>query len=141
LPPVFRYRAQSPISLNAAHAHFELNYHLIFATRYRKGVFISSMGEVLCNYWLKVAAKHNFAIDQISVVPDHLHLLVRTTPQMSIETCTLALLNDGQHFIGKHFPQALTENKIDRLWQPSAYVGTCGERTTALMKAFLSQDD
>ena len=32
-----------------------------------------------------------FAIDPISVVPDHVHLLVRIVPRMSIEECALLL--------------------------------------------------
>lgn len=40
--------------------------------------------------------------------------------------------------IAKHFPLAIVEAKIDQLWQPSAYVGTCGDFTTALLKVFLN---
>jgi hypothetical protein len=50
-------------------------------------------------------------------------------------------MNNGQYFVAKHFPRALLEAKIDQLWQPSAYVGTCGELTTALLKAFLRGTD
>ena len=79
-----------------------------------------------------------FAIDQISVVPDHVHLLVRIMPRMSIQECALLLMNNGQHFIGKNYPQVLVEAGINQLWEASAYAGTCGELTTALLKAWLS---
>jgi putative transposase len=140
-PPVVRWRAREPVILRAAHASFELNHHLVLATRYRAGIFNSKSGEALATYWQTVAAKRGFAIDQISVVPDHIHLLVRTVPKMSIETCVLSLMNNGQYFMGKHFPQALVREKINQLWQASAYAGTCGQVTTALVKAFLSQEE
>jgi REP-associated tyrosine transposase len=139
LPPVYRYRTTQPLVLTSAHARFELNHHLVFATCRRVGVFTSALGDALSGYWLRAAAKHGFAIDQISVVPDHVHLMVRIVPKMSIERCALLLLNNGQHFIGKHFPQALVEVGIDQLWQPSAYAGTCGEITTALINEWLSE--
>src|SRR6185295_9992229 len=41
LPPVYRYRAEQPVLLKAAHSSFELAHHLVFATRYRAGVFDS----------------------------------------------------------------------------------------------------
>lgn len=138
LPPVYRYRAGLPVVLNAAHSVFDLNHHLVFATRYRKGVFSSRVGEALCGYWLKVAEKYGFAIDQVSIVPDHTHLLVRNVPKLSVEECALALLNNGQHFIGQNFPNLLVEVGLDQLWQASAYAGTCGELTTALLKKWLS---
>ncbi len=138
LPPVFSYRADQPLTLTAQHASFELNHHLAFATRYRVGVFDSRLGEMLSRYWLTVASKRGFAIDRISVVPDHIHLLVRTIPRMSIEECALSLLNNGQYFVSKHEPKAIVRAGIDGLWQPSAYAGTTGKVTTALLKEFLS---
>jgi putative transposase len=137
LPPVYRYRATSPVILHAAHASFDLSHHLVFATYHRKGVFTSHLGEALSEYWLKVAAKRGFAIDQMSVVPDHVHLLVRNVPKMSIETCGLMLLNNAQHFIGQRFPDTLIDVGLNQLWQPSAYAGTCGQMSTALIKKWL----
>jgi len=72
-------------------------------------------------------------------VPDHTHLLVRIAPKMSIEECALSLLNNGQHLVGQHGPEALIQAKIEQLWQASAYAGTTGKVTTALVKAFLSE--
>jgi len=138
LPPVFKFRAAEPEVLATAHATFDLNHHLVLATKFRRGVFGSKTGEALANYWIKVAARHGFAIDQATVLPDHVHVLVRITPKISIEQVALSLMNNGQYFVAKHFPHAIVRAKIDQLWQPSAYVGTCGDLTTALLKAFLS---
>ena len=137
LPPVFRFKEARPTLLATAHASFDLSHHLVFATRFRHGVFGSKTGEALVNYWLNVAALRGFAIDQVTVLPDHVHLLVRITPKITVEHVALSLMNNGQYFVAKHYPYALVEAKIDQLWQPSAYAGTCGELTTALLKAFL----
>ena len=137
-PPVFNYRADSSVTLTAAHASFDLNHHLVFATRYRVGIFDSASGEALSRYWLRVASQRGFAIDRVSIVPDHVHLLVRILAKMSIEECALSLLNNGQHFVSKQFPRLLVHAGVKGLWQASAYAGTCGKVTTALMKKFLS---
>lgn len=138
-PPVFRYSTEEAATLTAAHASFDLNHHLVFATRYRRGVFDSALGAALIQYWQRVASARGFAIDRVTIVPDHTHLLVRIAPKMSIEECALSLLNNGQHFVGQHAPEALIRAKIEQLWQASAYAGTTGEFTTALVKAFLSE--
>ncbi|MGH9821817.1 MAG: IS200/IS605 family transposase [Blastocatellia bacterium] len=141
-PPVYRCRpGADAVQLSAVHASFELNYHFVFSTSYRRSVFGSQMGEAIAQYWLKVAAKHGFAIDQVSVVPDHVHLLVRAKPKQSVEDCALALLNNSQHFVGARYPAALIEAGIDNLWSPGAYVGTCGRVTTAEVKSFLGRPD
>jgi REP element-mobilizing transposase RayT len=138
LPPVFQYRAESQIELTAAHSFFDLSHHLVFATSRRHGVFDSHVGQGLVEYWLRVAAKHNFALDQISVVPDHIHSIVRIVPSMSIENCALLLMNNGQHFLGKQYPQLLVQSGLNQLWQPSAYAGTCGDYSTGLLQKWLS---
>jgi REP element-mobilizing transposase RayT len=138
-PPLFRYRATTPVVLTSSHAAFELGHHLVFATRYRRNAFNSQVGNELVEYWLKVAGKHGFAIDQATVLPEHMHMLVRIVPKMSIEQCALALMNNAQHWMGKHYPNVLVRERLDQLWQPSAYAGTCGKVSTALLKSFLSE--
>src|SRR5688500_373053 len=136
-PPVYRYRTREPVRLTTAHCSFELNHHLVLATRKRKGVFDSEMGRRLGEYWLRVASARGFAIDQMSVLPEHVQLIVRIVPGMSIEQCALMLMNNGQYFIGKNYPHVLVELGIDQLWESSAYAGTCGDFTTAFVKAWL----
>ncbi len=137
-PPVFKFRHPKPINLSVAHAVFDLNYHLVLSTMFRQCIFDAKVGEALVNYWLKVAESREFALDRATILPDHVHLLVRTTPKMSIQECTLLLMNNGQHFIGKHWSPRLVQAGINQLWQPSAYAGSCGELPTALLKSFLA---
>ena len=68
-PPVFRYRNDQPTVLRAAHAVFDLTYHLVFATRYRRGLFGSSLGSELVEYMLKVASKRGFALEEVTYSP------------------------------------------------------------------------
>ena len=86
LPPVFRFTATKPEPLSTAHASFDLTHHLVLATHFRRGVFDSKTGEALVNYWIKVAARRGFAVDQATVLPDHVHLLVRITPKITSST-------------------------------------------------------
>ena len=69
-------------------------------------------------------------------LPDHVHLLLCIVPKMSIEECVLLLMNNGQHFIWRNFPEVLIGLGLNQLWEPSAYAGTCGEFTTALLKTW-----
>jgi len=140
-PPISRFKTEKPVKLTADHSCFDLNHHLVFATRYRRGVFSSVLGEALIGYWQRVANARGFALDRVTILPDHIHLLVRITPKMSIEECALSLLNNGQHFIGRVEPEAMVRAKIEQLWQASAYVGTTGNVTTAMVKAFLSEPE
>lgn len=141
LPPVYRYREEEPLLLTSPHAVYDLSHHVVLATRYRMGVFTSGIGTALVDYWLKVAARREFALDQVTVVPDHIHLIVRIKPAMSIEDCVLSMMNNGQHFISTRYGEMLVSVGLDQLWQPSAYAGTCGDFTSALLKVWLKSPE
>jgi len=141
LPPVYIFQAPQPRNLRAAHAAFDLTHHLVFSTQQRKGFFGATIGQALTEYWLQVAAKGNFALDRISIVPDHVHMIVRIVPKMSIEEVALSLMNDGQYFIRERYPELLIRNCMTQLWNPSAYAGTCGELSTALIMKWLRSDE
>jgi REP element-mobilizing transposase RayT len=76
----------------------------------------------------------------VCIVPDHVHLIVRIVPKMSIEAVALLLMNNGQHFIGTRYPELLVENGMTQLWNRSAYAGTSGEITTALIQKWLASE-
>ncbi len=141
LPPVFSYRTPHPLVLKASHAVFDLTHHLVFSTQQRKGVFGAVVGQALVEYWLTVANRRNFALDQVSIVPDHVHMIVRIVPKMCIEEVALLLMNNGQHFIGTRYPELLVEKGMTQLWNRSAYAGTVGEITTALIQKWLATKD
>jgi transposase IS200 family protein len=52
------------------------------------------------DYMLKVASKRGFALEEVSVLPDHVHLLVKLPPKISIENCALSLMNNSQQLAG-----------------------------------------
>jgi hypothetical protein len=60
---------------------------------------------------------------------------------MSIEECAMLMMNNGQHFIGATYPREFVKAEFSQLWQPSAYAGTCGEVSTALLKTWLNAED
>jgi REP-associated tyrosine transposase len=138
-PPVYRYRCQQPSELRAAHSVFDLNYHMVLATRYRRSVFGAELGRELVDYWVRVASKRGFALDDATILPDHVHLVLRLVPKMTIEQCALSLMNNSQDWMVRQHPNELIRAGVDSLWQPSAYTGTCGRVTTAMIKSFLKR--
>ncbi len=62
LPPIFKYRALTPVILTTDHASFDLSHHLVLSTKQRKGVFTSTVGAALTEYWLRARGTiHNSA--------------------------------------------------------------------------------
>ena len=58
-----------------------------------------------------------------------------------LEEVVLMLMNNGQYFIGKRYPELLVHLGMTQLWNKSAYAGTCGEITTGLIMKWLQTDE
>jgi len=102
--PAFRSPAFSP-----AHCVCTLNYHLVLATNFRAPLFDEAIAPGLFDYVLAVGRKHRFAVDRMSLLPDHMHLLLQAHPAVSINQCALTLLNNTRHWMEKHFWRVLKQ--------------------------------
>ena len=65
------------------------------------------------------------------------HLIIEAVPNVSVNDCALALLNNTQQWMEKRYWGVLKETGAWEVWQPSFYAGTVGEYSTAQVKRFL----
>jgi putative transposase len=130
--PKFR----SPM-FNLDHCVCTLNYHLVLATHRRLPLFDETVAPRLFDYVERVGLKHEFAIDRIGLLPDHMHLVIEASPKVSVEECARALIANTQHWMTKNYYGVLKNTGAWDVWQPSFYAGTVGEYSTAQIKHFL----
>lgn len=115
-----------------------LNYHLVLATQNRLPLFDESIGPGLFNYVMTIGKKHHFAVDRMSLMPDHMHLIVEAIPSLSAEKCVKAILENTRDWMTKRYTGVLKELDAWNVWQPSFYAGTVGEYSTAQVRQFLA---
>ncbi len=111
-----------------------LDYHLVIATQNRLPLF---MAPDLFNYIITIGQQHNFAVDRIGLLPDHMHLIIEVIPSLSVQDCVLAILENSRYWMTKHYSGTLKQLKAWDVWQPSFYAGTVGEYSTAQVREFL----
>lgn len=68
----------------SAHATFDLKYHLVWITKYRKKVLGGKIGERVRDLIRKVCKNNDIEIIVGHVSKDHVHLLVSVPPHMSV---------------------------------------------------------
>ena len=117
-----------------------LTYHLVLVTVRRASVFDETIASKLFDYINAVGDRHKFVIDRISMLPDHVHLVLEAAPTKSVEAIALALMNNTAHWMGKHYWGVLKQTDAWGVWQPSFYAGTAGEYSTAQVKRFLGSN-
>jgi putative transposase len=119
------------------HLNAILDYHLVIATQNRLPLFDEAMAPHLFDYIITIGQKHNFAVDRIGLLPDHMHLIIEAVPSVCVQDCVLAILEDTRYWMTTHHRSALKELNAWDVWQPSFYAGTVGEYSTAQVREFL----
>jgi Transposase IS200 like len=64
------------------HSFCQLDYHVVIATQNRLPVFDEAIAPKLFDYTLAIGRKHNFAVDRIGLMPDHMHLILEAIPSL-----------------------------------------------------------
>ena len=142
-PPVFVQRypltAADEQRLSTRHTVTILRLHLVLSTWRRKGVFGRAEGEAVAKRWREMQDELAVALEKVSFVPDHAHLAVRFHAKVSPAIMVAALMNASQERMWSDFPDAVVRAGVERLWQPSAYVGAFGELESAKIAAYVRQ--
>ncbi len=99
-----------------ASGRYWYNLHLVLVTAERYRVADGSTLQKLSDGCLKIAKKKGYAISQLSVMPDHLHIALRGNVEESPHGIALAFQNNLAYLIGQQ-----------RIWMDGYYVGTFGE--------------
>ena len=140
LPPVFVKTfpvAADDHPLQPAHALANLRFHFVFATWFRRGVFGAEAGEAVTNAWQSLETEHRFSLLKVSFVPDHVHIAVRVHPGVVPAPLVSVLMNAAQAVVWRDFSADAIQAHAERLWQPSAYIGSYGDLATPQIAAYL----
>jgi len=140
-PPVFvRRYVPTPADeerLSAKHAVTVLQFHLVLSTWRRKGVFGPEEAEAVGDRWRQAQGSYAVVLEKVSFVPDHVHVAVRVHPSLSPASIVVTLMNGAQEVVWRDFPNSAIQAGAERLWQPSAYIGSYGELESAKIGAYV----
>lgn len=103
----------------SARGRYWYNLHVVLVVERRYRITDPNILRRLRDGCFKIASKKQHLLSRVSVMPDHLHLALRSTPEESPNDVVFAYQNNLAHMV-----------KLGRLWQDSFYVGTFGEYTT-----------
>ncbi len=118
----------------SSHAVFECQYHVIWATKYRRRVLTLLHEREHCEKILrKAATEYGMNILMAEVDEDHVHLQIEIPPQRSVGRGVGILKSVSARLMFKRFSYFRRKLWAGELWSPSYFVRTMGEGVTASM--------
>lgn len=122
------------------HCVFMLHAHLVFVTKYRRGVFTKQILDDMRSIFESVCADFEAELVEFDGEDDHVHLLVNYPPKVAISKLVNSLKGVSSFLIRKkNYPSIMKKLWGAALWSPSYFAASCGGAPIAIIRQYIEQ--
>ena len=122
------------------HCVFKLHVHLVFVTKYRRGVFTKAVLNELREIFTAVCTDFEAERVEFDGEDDHAHLLVNYPPKVAVSALVNSLKGVSSRMIRKkNYPEIKKKLWGGALWSPSYFAGSCGGAPISLIRHYIEQ--
>lgn len=116
---------------------YSLRYHIVWCTKFRRKVLQNGADED-CRALLRAyAEEYRFEILAMEVMPDHIHLLLDTSPQFNIPDMIKIMKGGIARKLFQKHPEIKGRLWGGHLWNPSYCVVTVSERSRRMVEQYI----
>ena len=130
---------------NLTHARtcvYNVNYHIVWSTKYRRKVLNSIIESRLKEILTQVSLEKEFIIHEMEIGElDHIHLFVSAHPKISISYIVKMMKGISGRLLMKEFPEIQKYLWKGELWNPSYYVETIGSVSEENIKRYIKNQE
>lgn len=116
---------------------YNLSYHIIWCPKYRKKVLVGDIEKRLKELLLQKAKENDWQIDNMEVMPDHVHIFIKTTPSDSPALVAAQLKGFTSNQLRKEF--TYLRSKLPTLWTRSYYAESVGHISEEAIKKYIDE--
>jgi len=88
-----------------AHTKHKLRYHIVWIPKYRKRVLIGKLARRLHELLYQAAEVNGWCIEELSIVEDHIHMLIQVKPDKAIAYVVQILKGGTSKVLRAEFPE------------------------------------
>lgn len=121
------------------HCVSALKAHLVFVTKYRRGVLDPGALEWLAAHFAKVCATMDARLLACDGEDDHVHLLVEYPPKLAVATLVNALKGTSSRLLRKVRPDLANRYWRGVLWTPSYFAASAGGAPLEVLKQYVER--
>ena len=122
------------------HCVFMMHVHLVFVTKYRRGVFTKAILDDLRPIFASVCVDFAAELVAFEGEDDHVHLLVTYPPKVAVSKLVNSLKGISSLLIRKqNYPRLKKRLWGGALWSPSYFAGSCEGAPMAVIRQYIEQ--
>ncbi len=116
---------------------YSLQYHIVWCTKYRRKVLKDGVDTDCRTLLYSLAEEYRFKILAMEVMPDHIHLLLDTSPQFCIPDMIRIMKGGIARKLFRLHPEIKGKLWGGHLWNPSYCVVTVSERSREMVEQYI----
>ena len=117
-----------------------MHVHLLFVTKYRRGVFTKEILDDLWPIFESVCTAFESKLLEFDGEDDHVHLLVNYPPKVAVSNLVNSLKGVSSRMIRKtNYPSIRKKLWGGALWSLSYFAGSCGGAPIAIIRQYIEQ--
>jgi len=118
----------------------DLHVHLVFVTKYRRGVFTAQMLTRCEEVMREVCRDFGADLREFNGAEDHVHLLVHYPPSVAISRLVNSLKGvSSRRLREENLGRVNRAGMRGHFWSPSYFAGSCGGAPLAIVKDYIAQ--
>ena len=117
-----------------SHAVYDLKYHLVWITKYRKPILRGEIAVRLRELIRQTCATLDVYIETGHIATDHLHLLVSVPPQVSVSDLMQRLKGRSSRLMLQEFGELRRQFWGKHLWARGYFAASSGNVTDEIIK-------
>ena len=126
---------------SAPHSRYDLKYHFVWITKYRKPVLAGEVGIRLRELVREVCRTNDIEILQGAISRDHVHVLLACPPNLSPSKIMQYIKGKSSRKLMMEFKHIQKQFWGRHLWARGYFVASSGNVTDEVIMEYLKQQD
>ena len=122
-----------------SHTKWECKYHVVFAPKYRRQVIYGQLREDIGKILRELCDRKEVEIIEAELCPDHVHMLIRIPPKLSVSSFMGYLKGKSSLIIFDRHANLKYRYGNRHFWCRGYYVDTVGKNTKRIEEYIRSQ--
>jgi putative transposase len=111
-------------------------YHIIWCPKRRRKVLVGPIRTRLEQVICEVASEHEWAVIELAIQPDHVHLFVRANPYTLPADIPRLIKGRSSRYLREEFPQL---KRLPSLWTRSYFLSTAGNVSQETIRKYIER--
>ncbi len=123
------------------HSTYDIKYHIVWITKYRKPVMIGAIAKRLQEIIRQVCAQNDVQILSGHISKDHVHMLVSVPPHLSASKLVQYMKGSSSYKLQMEYKEMNKQYWGRHIWERGYFVASTGNVTDEIIAEYIQNQD